>query len=311
MNRLSRVLAVSLAIIVVAAPSSACINTFKSIFMGHKRDGDTAAMAAELKKAEESYRKDPTLENVNDYAVGLILSDRQEEGIQLLRDLERSKPGSAVVASNLGTALELSGKDAEALEWIRESVRRDPKEHHGSEWVHVKILEAKLELAKDPAWLLRSPVLGWRVGDPPLRDEQGRPRRDGEVESAISYQLFERMVFVQSPDAVMGDLYVTAGDLESARTRNDPDALPANGYDWALKYGTVHEARVTRLLAEQQARFDKYIAERDRKARLAKAKAAERQAEQRRRRFWALWGFGSLAMIVAGYFVWQRFRKPA
>ena len=50
LSGLSRVLGLGLAILAVAGPASACINTFTSIFMDHKRAGDTAAMAAELEE---------------------------------------------------------------------------------------------------------------------------------------------------------------------------------------------------------------------------------------------------------------------
>src|SRR5687767_15620251 len=97
-------------------------NTFETEFMSYKRSGDAAGMARMVAAAEEAYRKSPTFENANDLAVGRILSGSKAEGIQVLRELEASKPGNAVVAANLGTALELSGADEEALQWIRESV---------------------------------------------------------------------------------------------------------------------------------------------------------------------------------------------
>jgi hypothetical protein len=294
--------ATALLLLAIASPAFACINTFASIFMDYKRAGDTEAMASQLRYAEEAYRKHPTFENTNDLAVGLILSDRKEQGIKLLRDLERDKPGSAIVAANLGTALELSSQDAEALHWIREGVRRDPKEHFGSEWVHVKILEAKLELKKNPDWLLHNSVLGWKVGDPPLVDEAGKPRLDVDVENAISYQLNERTTFIRPPDAIIGDLYVTMGDLEIARVGDAPAQGPANGHSWAIDYGTVHEARVLKINEERQARFDEYLAERAQQAKRARDEATGTIRQQMR----AKWIGGALLAAVLGYWLWRR-----
>jgi hypothetical protein len=280
----------------------ACINTFASVFMGYKRDGDTEAMASELRAAEEAYRKHPTLENTNDYAVGLILSDHQKQGIQLLRDLERDKPGSAIVAANLGTALELSGQDTEALHWIREGVRRDPKEHFGSEWVHVKILEAKLELKKNPDWLLNNSVLGWKVGDPPLLDDSGKPRLHQDVEMAISYQLNERTTFVRPPDPIVGDLYVAMGDLEMTHAGDGAETGPTNGHSWAIHYGTVHEARVLKINAERRARYDEFMTERRLRVQRAKAEATEKIRQQMR----IQWIGGSLVAALLAYWLWRR-----
>jgi hypothetical protein len=53
------------------------------------------------------------------------------------------------VAANLGTALELLGNKEEALHWIREGIRRNPQSHEGTEWLHAKILEAKIAAQKD------------------------------------------------------------------------------------------------------------------------------------------------------------------
>jgi len=49
---------------------------------------------------------------------------------------------------DLGTAYELAGKNEPALRWIREGLRRNPNSHKGTEWLHVKILEAKIEQEK-------------------------------------------------------------------------------------------------------------------------------------------------------------------
>jgi hypothetical protein len=304
---MNRVFAV-VVLIAIAGQSAACINTFTTEFMRHKRDGDQEQLASALLRAEAAYKKSPTLENTNDLAVGLVLSGNMDKGIQILRELESSKPGNAVVAANLGTALELSGADAEALQWIGESVRRDPKEHYGSEWVHVKILEAKLALKQDPDWLATHSVLGWRLGEPPLRDEKNRPRRNEAIVAALQYQLKERTVFVSPPDAVTGDLYATLGDLQLADSPRPETIGPMYGHLQALVYGTVHEARIRKINADLQRQFDAHTVDNEQKQGRVDARAVERRAEQVRGQYRAYWVFGSLLVVVVGAFIW-RFRR--
>ena len=79
----------------------------------------------------------------------------------VLEAAEAAESGDYAVASNLGTTYELLGDNVKALEWIKKGLERNPKAHGGTEWVHVKNLEAKNgSLADDPKWLESHTVLG-------------------------------------------------------------------------------------------------------------------------------------------------------
>ena len=157
-------------------PASACITTYTADIQRFQRERDTGALETLMREIAESHRHAPTIENTNDLAVAWILSGRVPQGIELLRGLEQRSSGNAIVAANLGTALEIAGDEDEALTWIRESVRRDPQENQGAEWVHVKILEAKVALKRDPHWLRKNSVIGWREGQRMPLDERSQPR---------------------------------------------------------------------------------------------------------------------------------------
>ena len=136
-----------------------------------------------------------------------ILFGRVDEAIALLKDLEQRHPGKSATAANLGTAFELQGKDQAALQWIREGIRRDPKVHFGSEWVHVRILEAKLAIKADPHWLDTHSVMGLSFGDAPQpaepalpADHLGREHSLAESWRAVAYQLFEPRCCVKPED---------------------------------------------------------------------------------------------------------------
>lgn len=208
------------------APAGACINGYTGeimTLMGIRKE--PKALAEQVAKFEEAYWLQPSLERANDLAVAFIIAGDYPRAIRILRGIEAQRPGISRTASNLGTALELAGNDAEALKWIREGLVRDPADHEGTEWLHVKILEAKLALAKDPHWLDTHSVIGVSFGDResphlpvvPVRDFQGRERSMEDVGKALAYQLHERARFVDPPDAVVADLFQSWGALAKAR----------------------------------------------------------------------------------------------
>lgn len=326
---LSWCVSIGIAALLATVPVGACINTFASSIMEARGTGNDKRVAEITAEAEAAHRKSPTLENANDLAVAWLLTGRAPEGIQLLRDLDQRYPGNAIVAANLGTALELAGEDEEALQWIRESVRRDPQEHQGSEWVHVRILEAKLAMKKDPNWLRKNSVVGWREGQRFPLDERSRPRAPVDIIGAIQYQLNERTQFVSAPDAIVGDLNLTVGDIAhsvpgAVSDAWERDGLVSSSYHAALIFGTVHEARARARMEIADKRIEEArpamqaAARRDQeagalqaeRARNAEARKSTLQAEQRRRQWLPVAAFGTLGLVVAGVVFFRR-RKPA
>jgi hypothetical protein len=157
----------------------------------------------------------------NDYAVALVHLGHLQEAMAILRNIERQHPGRFETASNLGTALELAGENVEALRWIREGIRRNTKEHMGTEWLHVRILEAKLAVAKDPSWLATHSVAGMDFGSeaeprfpsvlPP--GNLGHPVTKDDALNAFEFQLRERLQFVKAPEPIVADLLFDWGNL--------------------------------------------------------------------------------------------------
>ena len=206
------------ALIVAAAPAWGCINTFdeQQVF---QRQGNTAAFEAII-RARKGPAPKPDARKHNDLGVACLLTGKMDAAIELLREAEKKFTGSARVAANLGTALELKGENKEALPV--DPRKRDPRreEHHGSEWLHVRFLEAKIALAKNPRWFDKNTVLGYDfgTGDVPVAPEilpfeKGKLKGADELLSQMNWQLFERVKFVKPPDPTVGDLYASAGDL--------------------------------------------------------------------------------------------------
>jgi len=157
----------------------------------------------------------PTIRERSDYGGVLLFLGQSAKAREVLEAAEQAEAGDYAVASNLGTAYELLGENSKALEWIRKGIERKADSHRGTEWVHVKILEAKLALANDPKWLETHTVLGLDYGP------AARPARTGAAPVAkekfnvlhgLSYQLRERLKFVKAPDPLVGDLLFNLGN---------------------------------------------------------------------------------------------------
>lgn len=179
--------------------------------------------AERLKELAAPVKAEPgNREARNDYGVALARTDKVREALQLFRDMEAKAPGHYDTAANLGTVLELSGKDEEALYWIREAIKRNPKSHRGTEWVHVRVLEAKLACAQDPSWLKTHIIVGNDFGSQGRPVASGRLRDKSEMKRVaedLEYQLRERLSLVSPPDVYVGDMLFQLGNM-AALTRS-------------------------------------------------------------------------------------------
>lgn len=211
---------------------------------------------------ERKFRDSTDFTNRNDYAVALMYLGRPAQAIEVLEQLEREKPGQYFTAANLGTAYELAGRNEEALKWIKEGIRRNPDSHDGTEWLHVKILEAKIEAARNPDYFKQHSVLDLDYSqidrDAKSLSVGGESRAVEEVIQALEFQLQERLQFVRTKDAPVASLLfdyaaIEAGThtLESARKllemavefgypKNRVEPLLAR-YDSVIRLGLIRQ----------------------------------------------------------------------
>ena len=156
-----------------------------------------------LQKIESELKKTRNYMLLSDYALVLMKLGKTKEALELLKVLYKHYPGEYKIATNLGTAYELNGQPDSALKYIRIDMKLNPHDHEGSEWIHAKILETKLAIAKDPAWLKTHSVLE-------LTDAQ---KKDSIVWKHLNVQLQERVPFTPGPDNMVADLFVDLGDI--------------------------------------------------------------------------------------------------
>jgi LPXTG-motif cell wall-anchored protein len=149
----------------------------------------------------------------------------------MLQRLYRQHPGEYTLAANLGTLYELNGKPDSALYYIRRGMALNPGSHHGSEWVHVRMLQAKLNGQKDPDWLAHHSLLGIQA----RAAKDAAEESDGYLDTVahITYQLQERIPFTPAPDRLMARLLKEYADL-IAREFSIESAFTA--YQMALVY---------------------------------------------------------------------------
>lgn len=216
----------------------------------------------DAKKIIARARSKPDLATLTDLGILLIHQGQYTQAIRLFLTIERRYPGRHEIAANLGTALELSGHDGPALKWIRIGIRRNADEHYGTEWLHARILEAKIAAAQDPTYLDRHSIAGVAFeevlapaipSDMPAGND-GAPVTPRELDLAFGYQLYERTGFVRPRDAVVANLLrdwatlnLAGGPIENA------DVL----YDLAVTYG----ARRDVLMHNRQAYIGRVLAQ--------------------------------------------------
>lgn len=159
-----------------------------------------------------------TYKDSSDFAVYLLKQGYVGRGLQLLVRLSKIYPREYVIAANLGTAFELAGQNDSALRWIEYSLRLNPKAHEGTEWVHLDVLKAKIELANDPEWLDKNHVLNISrsgFGNDIMGSKPIHTKLHGYLR-AIYIQLTERLPFTSPGDMIMGDICADAAQIIEA-----------------------------------------------------------------------------------------------
>lgn len=209
-------------------------------------------------------RARPDFENLTNLGVLLVYQGQYGLAVRHFLFVERRFPGHHETAANLGTALELAGHDATGLRWIRIGIQRNQDEHAGSEWLHARILQAKMALAQNPDHLDGRSVAGVAFEAtlvPPLprampAGNDGKPVQPWKLNESLSYQLYERTQFVRPRDPVVANLLVDWATLNLA---GGPIENAYALYDTAVTYGAKRDA----LTRQRQSYIQRTLAQAD------------------------------------------------
>lgn len=139
---------------------------------------------------------------LSDYGLYLVKGGKVKEAKIIFEALAKAYPNEYSIIANLGTTYELLGENEKALEYIRKGLKLNPNSHGGSEWIHVKILLAKIGFDKDLNYLKEHNVL----------ELTPKQEASNAIREQLYIQLKERFPFCKGPDPIMADLFIELGD---------------------------------------------------------------------------------------------------
>jgi|GEM_PF-579991 len=214
---MKRIITLGVVLVLFVTKAFPCLNYYyattkegKAISLGddwkvpYNKNFNPERNESKLKKLEAQLKKEHNYMLLSDYGVCLLKLGKTQEALEIFVELYKHYPNEYKIAANLGTAYELSGQVDSALKYIKRDMELNPNDHDGSEWVHVKVLEAKQQLAKNPDYLKDHTVLG-------LTEKQ---KNDTMVLKQLSIQLQERMPFSpEGKNEIMASLFTDLGDI--------------------------------------------------------------------------------------------------
>lgn len=180
------------------------------------------------------------LDYLSDKGLLLILLKRYKEAVKLYLEIEHIKPNRYSTSSNIGTAYELLGQNENALKWIKKSVDLNPKSHNNSEWIHIKILEAKI---KGEQFYTTNFLLSTEFGLGNIPKSQMTKKQLRDLSNALYYQLNERISFVKPKEKIVAQLLFDHGNIAF---------LLGNYYDASADYEQAKLFGYTGQLIEQR-----------------------------------------------------------
>lgn len=175
----------------------------------------------EFNKKREAAEKGDFRDQTN-FGVAIMRRGLHAQARDIFAKLAVEHESEYVIAANLGTAYELTGDVPNALKWIRRGIELNPDSHEKTEWLHVKLLEAKLTALSNPKWFAQNTILNLDFGKDAFPDQpkvdahnvrHGHQQATESIRHALEYQLHERLFYVKSPDPVVFDLLFTLGNI--------------------------------------------------------------------------------------------------
>jgi tetratricopeptide (TPR) repeat protein len=199
-----------------------------------------------LDRAYKIYNSSRDMTYYSDYAVMLTYNGRFREANTIFLKIEKKTPNHYETAANLGTTYELLGQIDSAIYWLNKAIKIKPDSHKGSEWIHLKILEAKKLANGDEQKLWKSDILKLNLGENEIPENKENKNLEG-IREQIYTQLSERMSFIHPKDPVVGRLLFDLGNV-TAITQDVKGAIQI--YEEASKYGFQSD-----LMAKREKHF--------------------------------------------------------
>lgn len=185
---------------------------------------------SELVRVTESGKAD--YKTGSNMALNLMKLGRADSALRILIPLHKEFPKEYNLVANMGTAYELVGELDSALKYISLGYEMDATSHLGTEWVHVKILQAKIKERNTPGWLRKHRVV--EVAELVARlDSNLHANSIRHIDHALFYQIRTRVPFTPAPNKIIANLLLSLGDLNVQKGTYENALLC---YTYALKF---------------------------------------------------------------------------
>jgi tetratricopeptide (TPR) repeat protein len=171
---------------------------------------DSTNFQKALYELDSLWRTNKNIDNYSDYGVVLVYLGKYEEALKVFTEIEKLKPGRYATAANLGTTYELLGQNHQAWSWIKKALKIDPASHNNSEWLHLKILDAKI---KGEQYFTTRFLLGAGFGEDSIPKSKLSKEQLSGLRDALFYQLHERVSFIKPKDKIMALLLFELGNI--------------------------------------------------------------------------------------------------
>lgn len=203
-------------------------------------------------RLDSLYNKTKDIAYLSDKGLILILQKKYKEAIALYLQIEKTNPNRYSTASNIGTIYELIGENKKALEWINKSILINPKSHNHSEWLHSKIVEAKI---KGEKFYTSDFILGINFGNNEKPNSNISKSEIDRIYKSIHFQLNERISLINPKDQIVALLLFELGNLSILNNKlNDANEL----FRKAKEYGLENDLLEKRLnFVKEQLKFKK------------------------------------------------------
>lgn len=164
----------------------------------------------------------------NDLVIGQLYAKDFPTALALSTKLVVKYPDDYSVVITHAAALELNGKIAEAMAFMKRALELDPHSHRDSEWIHLNFLEQRLKGTNSPSALIGVDL---RPSDS-LTIPNGKDLK--QLLSQVNYQVNDRMFFTPKHDPLFGALLFAYADLLYL---NDYRSIASDIYELAKEYG--------------------------------------------------------------------------
>jgi tetratricopeptide (TPR) repeat protein len=223
----------------------ACINEYRTLLSGEISEfsrygfapnghfSDRDYFLTRFHEADSIYRQTKSIEDYSDYGAMLVYDGQYLKALAIFQEIEAKSPNRYTTAANIGTIYELIGKNDLAYNWIQKAIKINPNSHEGSEWIHLKILDAKMKANGDNNYFLNHNILNLDFGN------EEKPVSKDEINldtlyKQLFHQLDERITFVKPKDPIVAQLLFDLGNI-CAMVKDVEGSLEI--YELARKYG--------------------------------------------------------------------------